>query len=180
MVSRNIDLNADLGEEAGHDEELLTIVTSANVACGAHAGGPAVAAATWRAAAARGVVVGAHPGHADREHFGRRPLPITPTDLERLLEEQLDVIALAGGARYLKLHGALYHQVAEAPDLARSTVAVARRAGVAVLGPPGSVLLSEAAAAGVTIAAEGFVSSCRGASAEPCWAPTTRCSRPSA
>ena len=157
MATPTIDLNADLGEEAGHDEELLAIVTSANVACGAHAGGLAVARTTCEAAAARGVIVGAHPGHADREHFGRRELPITPDELERLLRDQLAVIAGAGGARYLKLHGALYHQAAGTEDLARATVAVARRAGVAILGPPGSILLAEASAAGVPTAAEGFV-----------------------
>jgi 5-oxoprolinase (ATP-hydrolysing) subunit A len=152
-----IDLNADLGEEAGHDLELLEIVTSANVACGAHAGGPGIAEQTVRAAAARGVVVGAHPGHADRDHFGRRAIPIKPRALEALLEDQLAVIEAAGGARYLKLHGALYHQAAESPELAAATVRVARRAGIAILGPPGSELLDQAARADLEAIAEGFI-----------------------
>lgn len=152
-----IDLNADLGEEAGHDDALLAIVTSANVACGAHAGGAEVAAATCVAAASHGVVVGAHPGHADRAHFGRRPLPVTAAELERALQEQLAVLAAVSAPRYLKLHGALYHQVADDPELAGATVAVAERAGLALLGPPGSLLLGHALGRGVAVAAEGFV-----------------------
>lgn len=153
-----IDLNADLGEGAGHDEALLAIVTSANVACGAHAGSRTVAAATVRAARERGVVIGAHPGHADREHFGRRPLRIDIDQLHALLSAQLAVLTTAGALPgYLKLHGALYHQVADDPGLASATVAVARDAGLMVLGPPGSLLLARAGEAGVLTAAEGFV-----------------------
>jgi UPF0271 protein len=157
MSAPSIDLNADLGEGAGHDEALLRIVTSANVACGGHAGGGAVAATTCAQACRHGVMVGAHPGHRDREHFGRRALPVTPAELDVLLTEQLDALRSAGTPRYLKLHGALYHQVADDPLLAAATTAVAVRAGVAILGPPGSVLLAHAAAAGVQAAAEGFV-----------------------
>lgn len=152
-----IDLNADLGEEAGYDDELLAIVTSANVACGAHAGSAKVAAATCAAATGRGVIVGAHPGHADREHFGRRALPISAAELERSLRAQLAVLGATTAPRYLKLHGALYHQAADDPQLAGATVVVAQQAGLALLGPPGSLLLDEARAAGVAIAAEGFV-----------------------
>ncbi len=159
-----IDLNADLGEEAGYDEQLLAIVTSANVACGAHAGGAQVAADTCAAAVRAGVMVGAHPGHADPAHFGRRALPITPSELERALDEQLAVVRSAAEAvgpaaapRYLKLHGALYHQAADDPQLAQATIAVARRARLAILGPPGSALLALARAGGVGAAAEGFV-----------------------
>lgn len=152
-----IDLNADLGEEAGFDEALLGIVTSANVACGAHAGSSAVAAATAHAAAAHGVVVGAHPGHADRANFGRVALPITADQLGALLDAQLAVIAAAGGARYLKLHGALYHQAADDPALAAATVRAAQAAGLAILAPPATLLLEQAAAAGIGAFAEGFV-----------------------
>lgn len=152
-----IDLNADLGEGAGFDEELLDIVTSANVACGAHAGDPEESARTCRAAAARGVVVGAHPGHADREHLGRRPLPIEPLALAALLAAQYGVVAAAGAPRYLKLHGALYHQVAGSASLADCAVRFAERHELAILGPPGSVLLDRCAQAGLPGVAEGFV-----------------------
>jgi UPF0271 protein len=152
-----IDLNADLGEEAGHDEELLAIVTSANVACGAHAGGPIVAAATCAAAVRRGVVIGAHPGHEDRESFGRRALEVAPAELERTLLAQVEMLRAAGTPRYLKLHGALYHQVAADAHLAAATVAVAAQSRLAILGPPGSILLEHARAAGLEVAAEGFV-----------------------
>ncbi|MFT4033968.1 MAG: LamB/YcsF family protein [Patulibacter sp.] len=153
-----IDLNADLGEQAGDDAALLAIVTSANIACGAHAGNAQVAAQTAALARARGVAIGAHPGHPDRRHFGRRPHPIDPDRLTRLLAGQLAVLRDAGvPVRYLKLHGALYHQVADTPPLAAATVAIAAQAQLAILGPPGSVLLSQAQAAGVAAIAEGFV-----------------------
>ena len=70
-----IDLNCDLGEGAAFDAELMPLVTSANVCCGAHAGGPADCLAALRLAVAHGVRVGAHPGYPDREHFGRREMP---------------------------------------------------------------------------------------------------------
>ncbi|MBO9534337.1 MAG: LamB/YcsF family protein [Solirubrobacteraceae bacterium] len=161
-----IDLNADLGEDAGHDAELLAIVTSANVSCGAHAGGIQVASRTIADAVARGVAIGAHPGHADREHFGRRALPISEGELERLLSDQLTVLGTASVAvgkgaaarpRYLKLHGALYHQAADAPELAAATVRMAKRARLALLGPPGSLLLARAREEGLVAVAEGFV-----------------------
>ena len=145
-----IDLNADLGEGAGHDEALLDIVTSANVACGGHAGDATTIRATCAAAAERGVIVGAHPGYPDRPNFGRLPLDLPPGALARSLAEQLTALgrgAAAAGTsvRYLKAHGALYHRVATDPETAAllvraaGTVAIDADAGgsLTLLGPPG-------------------------------------------
>ena len=140
-----IDLNADLGEGAGHDEELLDIVTSASIACGAHAGDAATILATCRAAAERGVRIGAHPGYPDRANFGRVPVVLPPAALQATVEEQLR--ALADGAAeagasvvYVKAHGALYHAVAADPSVAAAFDAAltARRAPTVLLGPPGA------------------------------------------
>ncbi len=138
-----IDLNADLGEGAGHDEELLDVVTSANVACGAHAGDAETIRRTCLAAAERGVVVGAHPGYPDRPGFGRVALNLPEQRLAGSLAEQL--AELAAGARhagltpaYLKAHGALYHRAAADPATTVLLQQAASAAGLLVLlGPPG-------------------------------------------
>lgn len=119
----SLDLNADLGEGMGADEALIEIVSSASIACGGHAGDDATMRAAIRAAKARGVVIGAHPGFADREHFGRRRLLLPPQDLDEQIREQvrrLVEIAEEEGAsvRYLKLHGALANMAAEEPSIA--------------------------------------------------------------
>jgi 5-oxoprolinase (ATP-hydrolysing) subunit A len=94
---RRIDLNADLGEgfgpwAMGDDAAMLGLVTSANLACGGHAGDPEVMFAALRAAAERGVVVGAHPGYADREGFGRRVIPMTPDEIGRMVAAQVGAL----------------------------------------------------------------------------------------
>lgn len=112
-----IDLNSDLGESygpwrMGDDAAMLDLVTSANIACGGHAGDPATMVETLRLARERGVVAGAHPGFADREGFGRRRLPLTTDEIEQLVATQIGALmgaaALAGTTvRYVKPHGAL-------------------------------------------------------------------------
>jgi UPF0271 protein len=120
---RTLDLNADLGEGMGGDEALLEIVSSASIACGGHAGDDDTMRATLRAAKASGVAVGAHPGFADREHFGRRRLMLPPDELDEQVRGQvrrLVEIAEEEGVpvRYLKLHGALANMAAEEPAVA--------------------------------------------------------------
>lgn len=115
-----LDLNADLGEGVGDDAAMLEIVTSANVACGGHAGDEDTMRATVRAAKARGVVVGAHPGFADRANFGRKRLMLPPEELDASIRAQvrsLVEIAEEEGwpVRYVKLHGALANMAAEEP-----------------------------------------------------------------
>src|SRR5207302_1520672 len=123
-----IDLNCDLGEGCPYDAELMPLITSANIACGFHAGDPATAHAALAAAARHAVQVGAHPGFPDRDHFGRR-------ELARREEEVFDdcvyqIGALAGLARavglavhYVKPHGALYNMACRDEAYARPVVA---------------------------------------------------------
>lgn len=129
-----IDLNCDLGEGAGHDAELMPLVTSANIACGAHAGDEATMRTTVELALRHGVAIGAHPGFADREHFGRRELPVTPEEVFQLVLAQIRVlqrIAQAAGARvgHVKLHGALYNLAARDVAIAEAAAYAVRDAG---------------------------------------------------
>jgi UPF0271 protein len=109
-----VDLNADLGEGAGHDDELLALVTSANIACGFHAGDGDTMRQSIEAARARNVAVGAHPSLFDRENFGRKELPVKPGEIFDAVVYQLGIfqaIAEAAGVRpnHVKPHGALYN-----------------------------------------------------------------------
>jgi len=138
-----IDLNADLGEGAGFDAELMPLVTSANVCCGLHAGGPGEIARTLSLANKHGVVVGAHPGYADREHFGRRELDLDNRELVSLCVYQLGALeamaeALGMGVHYVKPHGALYNQACRDRELADLFVIAAAQFRLPVVGLPGS------------------------------------------
>src|SRR5262245_32804162 len=124
---QTIDLNCDLGEGAGHDAELMPLITSANIACGAHAGDEATMRATIALAQKHGVAIGAHPGFADRANFGRRELAITPADAARLVFTQVQTLQEIAGAmkaevRHVKLHGALYNMVSRDRALAQAVV----------------------------------------------------------
>ncbi len=163
--TRWIDLNADLGENVGDDVALLDLVTSANVACGAHAGDDTTMRRICALAAERGVVIGAHPGYADPEHFGRRVLDVPAADLAASLAAQYGALGRAAegaGAqvRFVKPHGALYHRAAHDVSVAAIVYreAIAVDPGVRFLAPPGSILLRHAALAdhGVRGVVEGF------------------------
>lgn len=126
----SVDLNADMGESfgpwiMGNDEALLEVITSANIACGLHAGDWDVMAATMRAAARNGVGIGAHPGFADLQGFGRRRMHLPHDSLGNLVRYQLgaaQAMARANGAsiRHLKLHGALANMASESREMARA------------------------------------------------------------
>lgn len=128
-MALTVDLNSDMGEgfgpwEMGDDTALLDIVTSANIACGFHAGDPHVMAETMRHAVESGVGIGAHPGFDDLHGFGRRRLPRTDTELANIVTYQLgaaQAMARSVGAelRHLKLHGALANMCAEDEGMAR-------------------------------------------------------------
>lgn len=138
-----IDLNADLGEGAGFDAELMPLITSANVCCGLHAGGPNEIARTLTLAKQFGVTVGAHPGYADREHFGRREL--ADQDIVALCVYQIGALyaltsTIGWDVRYLKLHGALYHQACRDSQIADAIVNVAADFWLSVVGLPASRL----------------------------------------
>jgi 5-oxoprolinase (ATP-hydrolysing) subunit A len=119
-----IDLNADIGEGLDEvDRELLEVITSANVACGFHAGGETSARPLCAAAAERGVVVGAHVGYNDRGSFGRRELGIPPAQIEAETREQIAALREWGGrVTYVKPHGALYHRMQRDAECAAAIV----------------------------------------------------------
>jgi UPF0271 protein len=165
---RSIDLNADLGEgfgrwSLGDDEALLDIVTSANVACGFHAGDPATMHRICRAAVSRDVAIGAQVGYRDLAGFGRRRIEY---DLDELRDDILYQIGaleafcrVAGGkVSYVKPHGALYNTAAVDEGQASAVVAAVRAYDetLPVLCQPGSVLARLAGAAGLTVVGEGF------------------------
>ena len=158
-VPQCIDLNADLGEEITDDSGLLAVVTSANVACGFHAGTRATMQAVCAEAARRGVAVGAQVSYDDRAHFGRVALDVDPDVLRDQVAEQVGVlseiaVAEGGGVRYLKPHGALYHRVAV--DEPQATAVLDGSGALPVMGMPGSLLLALAAARGRVTRLEGF------------------------
>lgn len=160
-----IDLNADLGEWDGPgvapvDARLLSLATSANIACGGHAGTPDVMLATVTMAKTLGVAIGAHPGYADPEGFGRRELGLSPPEIERQVSSQVAAMAECcrkAGARlrYVKPHGALYNRAVRDREAARAVVNAV--GGLVLLCLPGSEMMKEAQRVGVRTAAEAFV-----------------------
>ena len=163
-----IDLNSDLGEsfgrwELGDDEAVLGLVTSANVACGFHAGDPSVLLRTCEQAAQRGVVVGAQVSYRDLAGFGRRFIEMDAAELTAEVVYQIGALqgicAVAGTTvRYVKPHGALYNALVHHESQAAAVVEAVRRydPSLAVLGLPGSVLLGLAEEAGLQTVAEAF------------------------
>lgn len=120
---KRIDLNCDLGEGAGHDAELMSVITSANVACGAHAGDIATMQATVALARRHGVNVGAHPGFRDRENFGRREFLLSSAAIEDLIAEQVAALRALAPVRHVKPHGGLYTLAARDPAVAGAIAA---------------------------------------------------------
>ena len=154
-----VDLNADLGEEVTDDAALLAVVTSANVACGFHAGTPAVMRAVCEQAVARGVRIGAQVSYRDREGFGRRRLDVAPDVLAAEVAEQVGLLSDAAGragaeVAYLKPHGALYNRVVD--DEEQAAAVLAGSGGLPVLGLPGSRFLALAETSGRRTFCEAF------------------------
>ena len=165
---RAIDLNADLGEgwgswRMGDDAAMLELVTSANIACGGHAGDPETMFATMALASARGVVIGAHPSFPDLAGFGRRRLPVTAAEIERFVAAQVGAmigVAALAGARiaYVKPHGALANLAADEAEIATAVARAVRAvdAGLALLAISGTRLEAEARDAGMSVFSEIF------------------------
>ncbi|MFF8791148.1 LamB/YcsF family protein [Streptomyces sp. NPDC015125] len=163
-----IDLNADLGEGFGRwqltdDEALLSVVTSANVACGFHAGDPATMRRVCELAAERGVVIGAQVSYRDLAGFGRRAMEVPPDELSAEITYQigaLDIFARAAGTRvrYVKPHGALYNRCVHDEEQAAAVIDGIRAAGggLPVLGLPGSRLHEAARRAELPVVGEAF------------------------
>lgn len=158
-----IDFNCDLGEGCGDDAAIMPWISSANIACGAHAGDDATIRETLRLCHAHGVVVGAHPGYADREHFGRRELALPHAELVALVRQQIalmDKLAREQGLtlRHVKPHGALYNQSAREPDIAAAIAEAVHGydPSLLLIGMSGTVSIDAAHAAGLRTAHEVF------------------------
>ena len=168
QASRIVDLNADLGEgfgqyRIGDDNAMLSLVTSANIACGFHAGDPEIMAATFSRARENGVNVGAHPGFPDLWGFGRRVMPFSPAEIERLVAYQVGAaMALAAysghGITYVKPHGALGNLTETDADIAMAVARAVRAVDdrLAVLAIARSVLGQCATDMGMTVYSEIF------------------------
>jgi 5-oxoprolinase (ATP-hydrolysing) subunit A len=164
-----IDLNADLGESYGRwvlgdDAAMLSLITSANIACGFHAGDPTTLRQACRQAVELGVVIGAQVGYPDLAGFGRRFLDMTAVDLTAAVIYQIGALdglahSVGGQVRYVKPHGALYNTVVDHQEQAAAVVDAVRAYDrtLPVLGLPGSVLLTLAGSAGLRTVTEYFV-----------------------
>lgn len=164
----SIDLNCDLGEteapyRPGSDEEILSAVSSVNIACGFHAGGPAMMRGTARAAITKGVAIGAHPGLPDKENFGRKAMKVAAAEVYEMVLYQVGALEAivrgeGGKLRHVKPHGALYHMVTTDKSLAGAMADAVCRFDIklVLVGFPGSALLDAGKRAGLKTAAEGF------------------------
>jgi 5-oxoprolinase (ATP-hydrolysing) subunit A len=166
-TNRSVDLNSDLGEsfgpwKMGDDETMLSLVTSANVACGGHASDPETMFRTLSVARECNVVIGAHPGYPDPLGFGRRRIPYSPSEIQRFCVAQIGalcgVAAVAGAqVHYVKPHGALANLAADDRDVAEAIVAgVAAMGGLAILAISGTELEGVARARGMQVYSEIF------------------------
>lgn len=167
-----IDLNCDMGESPelltdGTQETLMRYVSSANIACGGHAGDEQTMRKTIEQAKHWKVAIGAHPGYEDRPNFGREALNLTPGEIAASVHRQvsaLDTVAklCAADITHVKPHGALYNQAARTPRVARAIAeGVSRwRTDVVLIGLAGSLMLDEFRAAGFAVAAEAFADRC--------------------
>jgi UPF0271 protein len=163
-----VDLNGDVGEARvdgppGADLTLIPHITSANIACGFHAGNPGVMRATVRKALEHGVAVGAHPSFPDPDGFGRRELQFAPRDVEDFVSFQIGTIAAIAAVegvrlQHVKPHGALFNMAAHDEGLAESVARAAATIdrGLILLGPPGSALIDAGRRQGLRTAREGF------------------------
>ncbi len=168
MTRPQVDLNADMGEAFGRwtlgdDAGLLDVVTSANVACGFHAGDPATLVTTCREAVAHGVAVGAQVGYHDLAGFGRRFIDVTPDDLYADVLYQIGALdgiarAVGGSVTYVKPHGALYNAVVHHVEQAAAVAAAVadHRSDLVVLGLPGSAFLAASESRGLHTVREAF------------------------
>ena len=157
---KRVDLNCDLGEGAGHDAELMPLITSANIACGAHAGNLETMIETVELAVKQRVMIGAHPGYFDLDNFGRIERTVTPQEAGRLVLMQIEQLFEVAGPklRHVKLHGALYNQVSRDAHLAEGVVSDLARMwpDLILYALAGSHLARAASARGLRVAEEAF------------------------
>jgi UPF0271 protein len=151
-----MNLNSDLGEGAGADEEILACVDSASVGCGVHAGSVSITIATALRCRELGVEVGAHPGYDDRPNFGRVEVPLSPDEIEALVAFQVGGLAAVVPITFVKPHGALYRRCQLDPAAADAVAHVAHAHRAGLVCQPGSELLAAARRAGLPGYREGF------------------------
>jgi UPF0271 protein len=158
-----IDLNCDLGEAAGNDEAIMPHITSANIACGFHAGDASIMQATVKLAKRYGVNIGAHPSWDDRQNFGRLEMNVAVDEAEAIIFQQINMLAKIAKAEgvaltHVKPHGALYNQAATDRGLADAIARAVKRFSVEIIlvGLAGSGLCEAGLAAGIKVAGEGF------------------------
>lgn len=158
-----IDLNCDLGEDVGNDEAIMPYITSANIACGFHAGDEQTIRETLRLAKRFGVNAGAHPSWNDRENFGRKEMNVLPEDAEKLVFEQIQILARIAKEEgvtltHVKPHGALYNQSAKDIELATAIARAVKTFSVDLIlvGLAGSRSIEAGREMGVRVAVEGF------------------------
>jgi len=158
-----IDLNCDMGENIGNDEDIMPYITSANIACGFHAGDEMSMRTTVRLAKKYGVAVGAHPSWKDVEGFGRREMALSPDEVEALILYQIGALATIAKSegveiRHVKPHGALYNQAAKDEVLAMVIAKVVKRfsSELILVGLAGSKLIEAGIKIGMNVANEGF------------------------
>ena len=165
-MAGSIDFNSDLGEGAGTDAAIMPLVTSANIACGGHAGNENTMRTTVELAMRYKVAIGAHPGYPDRERFGRVPMEIPARELIESIRRQLDSLIgmtgrMGGRVTHVKAHGALYNQAERDAAVARSIIFGVQAAtgghDLVIVAPPGSAMLDGAKGMGMKVAREGFV-----------------------
>lgn len=162
-IIMKIDLNCDMGENIGNEEDIMPYITSANIACGFHAGNEMSMRAIVRLAKRYGVAVGAHPSWKDSEGFGRREMSLPPDEVEALILYQIDalyIIAEAEGVElhHVKPHGALYNQAAKDKVLANAVARAVKRfsSDLILVGLASSDLAEAGIEAGLRVANEGF------------------------
>ncbi|GGJ23792.1 5-oxoprolinase subunit PxpA [Deinococcus roseus] len=163
-MDRILDLNCDLGEGAAFDRELIELIDSANIACGFHAGSPSLLRETALLCLDHGVHIGAHPGHLDRENFGRLEHPLTPQEVYELVTFQVaGVLGILNPLdlplHHVKLHGALYNQTARDLKLARAAVhgILEQHQDVVFYGLAGSAQIQAAQEIGMKVWQEAFL-----------------------
>lgn len=162
-MTKQIDLNCDMGEGMDNDAKLMPLISSANIACGYHAGNDSIMRATVALAKQSGVSIGAHPGFADKENFGRTEMQLSEAELYQLIWDQLALMQTitqeaSVAMRHVKPHGALYNMAARDAVMARIICQAVKDfdANLILYGLSGSYLISEAQALGLTTASEVF------------------------
>lgn len=162
-AASRIDLNADLGEGCGFDGEIIPFVTSANIACAGHAGSRDSIQQAVRHALLHNVAIGAHPGFPDREHFGRRELPVSPQEARAIVLEQVATMEQAAremGAvvGHVKLHGALYNMASRDPALAAAICEglAAEHPRKVLFALAGSAMVAQGRRCGLSVVGEAF------------------------